>query len=62
MQPSAWLQGELDDMLLALGLESAKNEALCEALRAAGVDPDPIVAAVEDAFLNGQDHGGAGRR
>ncbi len=47
-------QGELDDMLLALGLESAKNEALSEALRSAGINPEHIIAAVEDAYFSKQ--------
>ena len=41
-------------MLLALGLESAKNEALCEALRGAGINPEHIIAAVEDAYFSKQ--------
>ncbi|GFR47705.1 hypothetical protein Agub_g9458, partial [Astrephomene gubernaculifera] len=34
------MQTEFDELLLCLGMESAKNQALCEAMRAAGLDPE----------------------
>ncbi|KAG2490111.1 hypothetical protein HYH03_011417 [Edaphochlamys debaryana] len=48
------MQTEFDELLLCLGMESAKNKALCDAMRAAGLDPEPILAAIEDQWMAGQ--------
>lgn len=45
------VQEEFDELLLCLGMESAKNRVLCEALLAAGIDPAPLVAAVEAEWM-----------
>ncbi|KAG2453029.1 hypothetical protein HYH02_002364 [Chlamydomonas schloesseri] len=47
------MQAEFDELLLCLGMESAKNRALCDAMRAAGIDPEPIMAAIEAEWLAG---------
>ncbi|KAG2431578.1 hypothetical protein HXX76_009592 [Chlamydomonas incerta] len=47
------MQAEFDELLLCLGMESAKNRALCNAMRAAGIDPEPIMAAIESEWLAG---------
>ncbi|GLC55801.1 hypothetical protein PLESTB_001030200 [Pleodorina starrii] len=47
------MQAEFDELLLCLGMESAKNKALCEAMRAAGLDPEPILAAIEEQWMGG---------
>lgn len=44
-------QTEFDELLLCLGMESAKNQALCDAMRAAGLDPEPILRAVEEQWM-----------
>ncbi|PNW78657.1 hypothetical protein CHLRE_09g388100v5 [Chlamydomonas reinhardtii] len=47
------MQAEFDELLLCLGMESAKNRALCDAMLAAGIDPEPIMAAIEAEWLAG---------
>ncbi|GIL91235.1 hypothetical protein Vretimale_18879 [Volvox reticuliferus] len=47
------MQAEFDELLLCLGMESAKNKALCDAMRAAGLDPEPILAAIEEQWMSG---------
>ncbi|KXZ54250.1 CDKD1 protein [Gonium pectorale] len=47
------MQVEFDELLLCLGMESAKNKALCDAMRAAGIDPEPILAAIEEQWMGG---------
>ncbi|PNH04455.1 hypothetical protein TSOC_009376 [Tetrabaena socialis] len=46
------MQAEFDELLLCLGMESAKNKALCDALMAAGIDPEPILAAIEEQWMS----------
>ncbi|KAG2482521.1 hypothetical protein HYH03_018566 [Edaphochlamys debaryana] len=47
----AALQAEHDELLLCLGQENSKVSALAEALGVAGVDPQPLVEAVEARFV-----------
>lgn len=46
----AGLQDDLDQLLLCLGQEGRKVESLEEAMRKAGLDPDPITQPIDDEY------------
>lgn len=51
---SLWrFQVEFDELLLCLGMESAKNKALCDAMRVAGLNPELILATIEEQWMSG---------